>query len=235
MGHDDAKRRKLDDQNAFGASVSPEKSGETSLSPEMASEIKAMMMVHLKNDFHDEMARLASRVAELEGQAKSDRREIEDLQVTVRTLRDNSSETSKELEQKCHRLEQRCSYLERAVQLSVAENGNHNTYIHKKWGYGNSLSNRIPAQHWRDRGLDEEDIGYMQSFIKDLRQKSHGFRTGWQYEDICVGYENGFVVLHDDLLLPDWQEFADALQLCHYTSSGVTTPGVSRKFALSHS
>ena len=224
----DSKKRTIDDLHPRALSGERDGCGMASLSPDNACEVKALT-VFVKSlvsrvdelekgevSSHSHIQILDSRVNELEEEKISAQNEVRDLKSRVGILEDRLSVMGK-LEKKCKSLEHRCSYLEGTVQMSVAKDGNKNTYAHQKWSSTNR--NRIPAlSHLREQGFDENYIESMRNFTRELRDKSIGFCSGNDYPTVVLGdYEGETVLLHDELLLENWQEFADAFRLCHWS------------------
>ena len=127
---------------------------------------------------------------------------VEELESRCTSLED----TCNSLEDKCNSLERRnnvlvarCGSLERCVEIMMKA---------QKWEYSVPP---IPRNHWVERGLDEDDIDRAESFADSIMDITCDLRKG----DVCDDkiYLGGGV--HDDLLLPHWREFADALHLLH--------------------
>ena len=77
----------------------------------------------------------------------------------------------------------------------------------------------IPRSYWVSLGYDEAYIGAMETFLQKLKMTTLILLTGEQmdYQEVCLdggGYnDNGApLLLHDDMLLPHWGEFACALK-----------------------
>ena len=81
----------------------------------------------------------------------------------------------------------------------------------------------IPAGHWIDRGFDEHYIEGMKRFLRTIKEITCELRRGACSGHIYLG--DSRVLLHDDALLPHWQEFANAVQLYQ-------NPEASRRFAI---
>jgi hypothetical protein len=88
-----------------------------------------------------------------------------------------------------------------------------------KWKYS---APAIPTSHWIDRGLMNISIEGMEHFLVEIKDYTCELRSGACCEDIYLGGLDGFdfdvngntlELLHDDALLPHWQEFANAMQL----------------------
>ena len=109
-----------------------------------------------------------------------------------------------ELVRRCEFLEARCESLERSVQILTKD---------VNWKY--SAPPSIPTSHWINRGFDEHYIEGMEVFLKLIKERTCELRTGTCSEDIYLGGfdDDDILLLHDDALLPHWQDFANALQL----------------------
>ena len=108
------------------------------------------------------------------------------------------------LEKKCIHLDTRCDSLQRSVQILSKES---------KWEYSVPP---IPDSHWR--GFDEYYIEQIQNFLSDIKRKTCELRSGKELGgSIYLGFADDEDPLqHDDILLPRWKEFANALQLYQY-------------------
>ena len=96
----------------------------------------------------------------------------------------------------------------------------------QKWEYS---APSIPTSHWINNGFEEQYIEGMDYLIWQLKDNTIKLRNGrcdhfpHNTQNICLS--GGFddvndhtILLHDDLLLPHWKEFAIALQLYHNSS-----------------
>ena len=119
------------------------------------------------------------------------------------------------LESKCKMLEVRCASLEGSVKILTKEN---------KWEYSAPY---IPTSHWIDHGFVHLDVDYipcMEYLLKQMKDRAIELRSGRNIQnDIFLngGIDDDndeTILLHDDILLPHWKEFANALQL--YQNSG---------------
>jgi len=112
------------------------------------------------------------------------------------------------LETKCTNLDTRCEALQRSVQILSKES---------TWEYS---APRIPLSHWE--GFDEEYIKEMTSLISYIKECTCALRSGEADSiDYGLGQQQlvGALLQHDDILLPHWEEFANALQLYQFTDS----------------
>ena len=91
--------------------------------------------------------------------------------------------------------------------------------VDAKWDYS---APDVPTSHWIDRGFDGNYIGGMTRFLREIKDCTCQLRSGTCRENIYLGSgfgandfvgANDSVLLHDDALLPHWEEFANALQL----------------------
>ena len=108
-----------------------------------------------------------------------------------------------ELEGKCKSLEVKCNSLERSVQILMKES---------KWEYS---APSIPTSHWVDLDFDENYIQGMECLLEQLEDSTIALRSGECYDILLSGdsEDDETILLHDDILLPHWKEFANALQL----------------------
>ena len=127
-------------------------------------------------------------------------------------------ENMDKLESNCKFLKAECGSLERSMQILIKE---------QKWEYS---APSIPTFHWINNGFEEQYIEGMEYLLKQLKDNTIKLRNGrcadhfpHNTQNICLS--GGFddvndhtILLHDDLLLPHWKEFAIALQLYHNSS-----------------
>ena len=115
-------------------------------------------------------------------------------------------EKSKLQEEKCKMLEDRCESLERSMKILIDE---------QKWEYS---APDIPRSHWIESGFDEDYIEDIEQFLKDIKRDAFYLRNmGASNTDIDLGENEGStLILHDDMLLPHWREFANAVQLYNH-------------------
>jgi len=91
-----------------------------------------------------------------------------------------------------------------------------------KWEYS---APRITTSHWTEQGFDGEYVRDMEYFLKQMKGRTIELRSGKSNIRQHIGLSGGFeddnedtVLLHDDILLPHWEEIANALQLYHNSS-----------------
>ena len=161
---------------------------------------------------------LAAILAEMKNHMSSVQNEMDDMKGRLSRMDELENEVDgmksrlshmDELETKCKaqgekikELEARCGCLERSTQILIKEN---------KWKYS---APSIPTSYWIERGFDEDYIGDMEYFLRDIKEKTCLLRSGNVIEDDIIylgGCES--LLLHDNKLLPHWEEFANALQL----------------------
>ena len=115
-------------------------------------------------------------------------------------------------EENCQLLKAECGSLERSMQLLIKE---------QKWEYS---APSIPAIYWVNEGLDAEHIEGMGYLLEQLEGRTAELRSGRNIQNSILlsgGFEDdndNTVLLHDDILLPHWEELANALQLYHNSS-----------------
>ena len=115
----------------------------------------------------------------------------QDMQNRMDTIQNEN----KELKDKCNELE-----------IKVKDLTLKNEY--NEWSYA---AEGIPASYWIERGFSEEYAQQMRSFLSRLVEYAHQLRRGASpIEKIMLTFVNDHM-LHDDILLPHWKEFADAL------------------------
>ena len=115
-------------------------------------------------------------------------------------------EKSKLQEEKCKFLEDKCESLERSMKILIDE---------QKWEYS---APDIPRSHWIESGFDEDYIDDMEEFLDVTKSYTCDLRNGGASNtDIDLGENEGStLILHDDMLLPHWREFANAVQLYNH-------------------
>ena len=113
-----------------------------------------------------------------------------DMQTEIDTLRDENNE----LKTKYNELE-----------IKVKDLTLKNEY--NEWSYS---AEDVPASYWIERGFAEEYAERMVEFLGKVKEYTHQLRRGDPPKDINLSFENDHM-LHDDILLPHWKEFADAL------------------------
>jgi len=114
-----------------------------------------------------------------------------------------------ELENKCQSLETKCSSLERSIGILTKES---------IWEY--SVSD-IHRGYWIDKGYSDDYADDMEELIEDMKSLTHALRRGQCNHISLGGHENGLLLDNDDdVLLPHWEELANALQL--YQSTDVS-------------
>jgi len=115
-----------------------------------------------------------------------------DIQTEIDTLRDENNE----LKTKYNELE-----------IKVKDLTLKNEY--NEWSY---MAEDIPASYWLSRGFNDEYAERMGTFLGRMRKYSHQLRRGdiESPKKIELIFTNDHL-LHDDILLPHWKEFVNAL------------------------
>jgi len=110
----------------------------------------------------------------------------------------------------CQSLETKCSSLERSISILTKES---------KWEY--SVPD-IHRSYWIDKGYSDDYSDDMEELIEDMKSLCSQLRSGECTSFITLGgHENGLLLDNDDdVLLPHWEELANALQL--YQSTDVS-------------
>ena len=110
-------------------------------------------------------------------------------------------------EDKCRSLETRCGLLERTVKLLTIPKI-------ERWQYDLP---EIPSNYWTpENGFHGEYYaGEMERFLIMIEECTCALMNGgYAAHNIDLGDRNwGNVLIEDEILLPHWKEFADALQL----------------------
>ncbi|KAL7537176.1 hypothetical protein ACHAXR_007645 [Thalassiosira sp. AJA248-18] len=145
----------------------------------------------------DTMKRHLSHIGELENKfdtIKGRLSHVDQLEKSCQLLEDRS-----------HLLEARSGSLERSLQVLIK---------HNKWEYS---APPITPNYWG--GFDVHYIAHMDFFLQEIKGNTCELRHGKYGQYICFSGGNDHedertsVLLHDDIILPHWREFADALQM----------------------
>ena len=137
---------------------------------------------------------------------------IEEMKVHMTRMQneiDELKKTSNSLTKDNKFLKARCDSLERTTKILIQE---------QKWEYS---APDIPRSHWDERGFDADYIACMEEFLKDIKRDTFDLRNGGAAlgvdNDNWISLGNPVIsataLLHDDLLLPHWREFTNAMQL----------------------
>jgi len=80
---------------------------------------------------------------------------------------------------------------------------------YNEWSY---TAEDIPSSYWIERGFAEEEYAErMIEFLRKMKEYTHQLRRGEPPKEIELAFTNDHM-LHDDIMLPHWKEFADALK-----------------------
>ena len=126
---------------------------------------------------------------------------IIDLQTKLDTVHNKKVE----LEQKCIELTQRNQELEIKVKDLTLKNE------YNEWSY---MAEDIPDSYWSGLGFDEDYIRKMNKWLTQMKKFTDLLRKGDPIEKLSISNGNAntnILLLHDNILLPHWKEFADAL------------------------
>ena len=85
---------------------------------------------------------------------------------------------------------------------------------HTEWRY----TSCVPSQwHWQQQGFDAEYIGNINEYFFDvIKELTQSMRRGQFNNDITLrNCEDPETILHDDTMIPHWQELVDALRPWH--------------------
>ena len=119
----------------------------------------------------------------------------------IQTKLDTVEKEKEELKQRCTELTQRNQELEIKVKDLTLKNE------YNEWSY---TAEDISASYWIERGFAEDEYVEREEFISKLKEYTNKLRRGEPLEEVDL-----FTIdhmLHDDILLPHWKEFADALE-----------------------
>lgn len=77
----------------------------------------------------------------------------------------------------------------------------------------------IPAAYWTSCGFDEANVEAMESFLRQLKRTTLQLKSGEKMDCQMVtltggkgANEDDIQIRHDDILLPHWKEFTEALK-----------------------
>mmetsp|Transcript_27108 Transcript_27108/g.58089 ORF Transcript_27108/g.58089 Transcript_27108/m.58089 type:complete len:355 (+) Transcript_27108:91-1155(+) len=203
MNSDSERKRRRDGKAA--PTALPTQTNDEASRRSMMMEMKAMLEENNRSQMtlmQNELDNRLSRIDEVEAKCESMQNAMDDMERRLFLLHVD------ELEAKCHFLEAKCCSLERSLKSLTTK---------KKWEYS---APPIPSSHWTELGFDDEYIECMDLFLLNLKEQAIMLRSGEYCQDIELdGDEEGdpLIMLHNEMLLPHWQEFVDALQL--YTHS----------------
>ena len=95
-----------------------------------------------------------------------------------------------------------------------------------KWSYS---AENIPKTYWLSKGFDDDYADAMTTFLGEMESWTHQLRRGDKFPETRIGPEGTIlcegirigcpdesavdILRHDDILLPHWKEFVDALAL----------------------
>ena len=153
-------------------------------------------------------AGLNDTIAEMKVHMTRIQNEMETRIVSMQNEMDSRATATKSLQNevdgmksRCQFLETRCGSLERCVEILM-----------KDWEYS---APPIPRSHWVDRGFNNHNIALVERFLDDIKMYTCKLRKGNldDHEIHLHGVVGPSIIMHDDVLLPHWKEFADALQL----------------------
>ncbi|EJK68782.1 hypothetical protein THAOC_10011 [Thalassiosira oceanica] len=108
---------------------------------------------------------------------------------------------SESLERSCDKLKVRCSSLERSIQVLKKD---------VNWAYS---APSIPRSQGIVLGRDEDYANSMGGAIRHIKKDVERIRNGENIDCNCLDFYDQTAILHDDVLLPHFQELADAIQL----------------------
>ncbi|EJK58931.1 hypothetical protein THAOC_20905, partial [Thalassiosira oceanica] len=123
------------------------------------------------------------------------------LQARLDDQAESQAQEVNELREKSDVLELRCGSLERSIQVLRKD---------VNWTYS---APSIPRIHWIEQGREEEYADNMENNIGYIKAEARRIRNGENIDCTCLDFYGQMAVLHDDALLPHFQELADAIQL----------------------
>ena len=141
-------------------------------------------------ELESKMEDITSLKDELKGTYDNNER-MYDMQTEIDTLRDENNELKTKYDE---------------LEIKVKDLTLKNEY--NEWSY---MAEDIPASYWIERGFAEEEYAErMVVFLGKMKEYIHQLRRGESPNGIDLSFENDHM-LHDDIILPHWKEFADAL------------------------
>ena len=69
----------------------------------------------------------------------------------------------------------------------------------------------IPRSYWISRGFDDEYAHKMEKFVCKMKEIANKLRKGGPLAEIDLWNRSGCMFFHDDVLLPHWRDFVEAL------------------------
>ena len=159
----------------------------------------ASPMISESEDRSTTLAAIMNRMDEME---TSKQNESDSMKSQISQLEDKNESLQDSMNS-------RISSLERSVAILVKE---------QKWEYS---APDIPRSHWIEAGLDDDDEDdypeWMEKFLLNMKMFTCQLRNGDGNMCIELGSDDFInddrVLLHDEVLLPHWNELANALQL----------------------
>ena len=75
------------------------------------------------------------------------------------------------------------------------------------------LAPSVPSSYWTLRGYDEAYVESMKKFLQEMKALTLKLKSGEEFPyHVALEGTNGIVLRHDDILLPHWREFTEALR-----------------------
>ena len=170
---------------------------------DIIAEMKANM-TRMQNDMETRTISMQNEMNKMKTQNLSMQHEIDGMKGRQSEI-DELKKTAYDLTKDNKFLKAKCSSLERSIKILIDE---------QKWEYS---APKIPRSHWIESGFEDGYIQLMEDFLAQIKQDTCDLRAGETHSfDSWISFgdsDSDIVLLHDDLLLPHWKEFANALQL----------------------
>jgi len=152
------------------------------------------------NDMENRFISMQSELDKCNSSRESMQKEMDGMQSRLSHI-DELEKKCDRLEKECTHLDIRCDSLQRSVEILSKES---------KWKYS---APPIPLSHWR--GFPEDYVDSMQTLLSDINEYTRALRSGKNIalSTLYLGLDDEALLQHDDMLLPHWEELANALQL----------------------
>jgi len=128
----------------------------------------------------------------------------QDLQNRIDTIQNENKEKMVSMQTEIDDLTKRNQELENAVKDLTLKNE------YNEWSY---TAEEIPDSYWISRGFSEDYAKRIKRLLSKMKEYTHQLRRG-ESRVMILSFGINDHMLHDDIILPHWKEFADAL--VHY-------------------
>ena len=173
----------------------------------------------LKNDLEQQIIQLKRdinerKMSENDMKISMNEQKIEMNEQHVRIL--TTQQHNIELQNQVHTLTAKCRSLERTAKLLTASKN-------EKWEY---KVPEIPSDYWLNLGITDEDDDEdyclrVNKLTTVMKEKTCALRRGGYIYDLRLSIKD-MTVFHDDIMLPHWNQLADALQLSTYSDAPIS-------------